>query len=74
MENSQKLPNDITRRLRTLVHDLSNSLETIVQAAYLLGQAKLDARSKQWVQMMDSAAQEAARVNREMREILRSQS
>jgi signal transduction histidine kinase len=73
MEDSQKLPNDITRRLRTLVHDLSNSLETIVQAAYLLGQAKLDAKSKQWVQMMDSAAQEAARVNREMREILRAQ-
>jgi signal transduction histidine kinase len=74
MENSQKLADDIIRRLRTLTHDLSNSLETIVQAAYLLGQAKLDAKSKQWVQMMDSAAQEAARVNREMREILRSQS
>lgn len=74
MQNSQKLADDITRRLRTLTHDLSNSLETIVQAAYLLGQAKLDAKSKQWVQMMDSAAQEAARVNREMREILRSQS
>ena len=73
MEDSQKLPNDITRRLHTLVHDLSNSLETIVQAAYLLGQAKLDAKSKRWVQMMDSAAQEAARVNREMREILRAQ-
>jgi signal transduction histidine kinase len=74
MQNSQKLADDITRRLRTLTHDLSNSLETIVQAAYLLGQAKLDAKSKQWVQMMDSAAQDAARVNREMREILRSQS
>ena len=74
MQNSQKLADDITRRLRTLTHDLSNSLETIVQAAYLLGQAKLDAKNKQWVQMIDSAAQDAARVNREMREILRSQS
>ena len=74
MQNSQKLADDITRRLRTLTHDLSNSLETIVQAAYLLGQAKLDAKSKHWVQMMDSAAHEAARVNSEMREILRSQS
>lgn len=74
MENSQKLPDDITRRLRTLAHDLSNSLETIVQAAYLLGQAKLDAKGKQWVQMIDSASQDAARVTREIREILRSQS
>jgi hypothetical protein len=30
--------------LRALAHDLSNSLEAIMQASYLLGQAKLDPR------------------------------
>ena len=73
METSQKLPDDLTRRLRTLAHDLSNSLETIVQAAYLLGQAKLDAKGRQWVRMIDSASQDAARINHQIREVLRSQ-
>ena len=74
MENSTKLPDDVTHNLRRLAHDLSNSIETILQAAYLLGQAKLDDNSKKWAQLIDTAAQDAARINREIREILRSQS
>jgi signal transduction histidine kinase len=74
MENPTKLPEDVTQNLRRLAHDLSNSIETILQAAYLLGQAKLDANSKKWAQLIDTAAQDAARINREIREILRSQS
>ncbi len=74
MEASRKLPDEVTGRLRMLAHDLSNSLETILQAAYLLGQAKLDANSKKWTQLIDAAAQDAARINREIREILRSRS
>ena len=61
------------RHLRSLAHDLSNSIETILQAAYLLGQAKLDANSQKWTQLIDTAAQDAARINREIREILKSQ-
>ena len=74
MESSRKLPDDVVNNLRTLAHDLSNSLETILQAAYLLGQAKLDGKSKKWTQLIDTAAQDAARINHEIREILRSQS
>lgn len=74
MEASRKLPDEVTGRLHMLAHDLSNSLETILQAAYLLGQAKLDANSKKWTQLIDAAAQDAARINREIREILRSRS
>ena len=48
--------------------------ETILQAVYLLGQCKLDDNGKKWSQLIDTAAQDAARVNREIREILRSQS
>jgi len=59
---------------RKLAHDLSNSLETILQAAYLLGQAELDANSRKWTHMIDQAAHDAARLSREVREILRKQS
>lgn len=58
--------------LRTLAHDLSNSIETIMQAAYLLAQAKLDGNNRKWLELIDKAAQDAARVNREIRELLRT--
>jgi signal transduction histidine kinase len=74
MENPSKLPADVVANLRTLVHDLSNSLETIVQAAYLLGDADLEGKDKKWAQAIDTAARDAARINREIREILREQS
>ncbi len=74
MDDSYKLPPEVNRRLRTLAHDLSNSLETLLQASYLLNQAKLDPNVSKWVQMIDAASQEAVRINREIREILRAQS
>ena len=74
MEDSRKLPADVVVNLRARAHDLSNSLETILHAVYLLGAAPLEGKPKRWVEMIDSAAREAARVNREIREILKSQS
>jgi len=74
MENAQQLPADITRRLRALSHDLSNSLESILHAAYLLGKANLGSEEKQWMKVIDSASEQAARINHQIREILRSQS
>lgn len=73
MEKSQQLAPHVTKQLRALAHDLSNSIETIMQACYLLGQANLEANGKKWVGLIDTAAQEAARINRSIREILRSQ-
>ena len=73
MEDPRKLPDSVTLRLRALTHDLSNSIETILQASYLLGQLKLDPNGKKWAQLIDTATQDAARINREIREILRSQ-
>lgn len=69
-----KIPADLSAELRTLAHDLSNSIETIMQACYLLGQAPLDDTNKKWLSLVDQAARDAARINREIREILRSQS
>ncbi len=59
-------------QMRTLAHDLSNSLEAILQGCYLLGHAKLDADSRRWVQLIDQSSQDAARINREIRKALRT--
>ena len=72
-EKPSNLPEDTTLRLRSLAHDLSNSIETILQASYLLGQLKLDPNGKKWARLIDTATQDAARINRQIREILRSQ-
>lgn len=73
-EEGRNLQSETVARLRTLSHDLSNYIETIMQASYLLAQAKLDDNNKKWLELVDKASQDAARVNREIREILRSQS
>ena len=72
-EESKKSQSETVAKLRILSHDLSNYIETIMQASYLLGQAKLDENNKKWLDLIDKASQDAARVNREIREILRSQ-
>ena len=68
------MPPEINTKLRTLAHDLSNSIETIMQASYLLAQCQLDDNAKKWLGLIDNATRDAARINREIREILRSQS
>ncbi len=73
MEPSLKMSPELNSKLRALAHDLSNSIETVMQAAYLLAQAKLDDTSKKWLELIDNAARDAARINREIRELLRSQ-
>src|ERR1039457_1347051 len=73
MEESKKLQSETITKLRILSHELSNYIETIMQASYLLAQAKLDENNKKWLDLVDKAAQDAARVNREIREMLRSQ-
>ena len=61
-------------QMRTLAHDLSNSIETVMQASYLLAQATLDDTNKRWVELIDKASRDAARINRELRDILRAHS
>jgi hypothetical protein len=74
MAAENKIPLEIARELRGLAHDLSNSLETIIQATYLVSQTELPANTQRWVEMLDQASQEAVVLNRKLREILRSQS
>jgi K+-sensing histidine kinase KdpD len=74
MEHSKKFDPEVSAQLRKLAHDLSNSIETVIQASYLLNQRKLDAQSKKWARMIETAADEAAHINRGIRELLRSHS
>ena len=74
MDESKQPQIDTVTKLRSLAHDLSNSIETIMQASYLLAQTKLDDDSRKWLDLISNAVQEAAQINRDIREILRSQS
>jgi len=71
---SKKIPAELSQQLRKLAHDLSNSMETVMQASYLLGQSSLDENNKKWLALIDQAARDAARINRELRELLRAHS
>lgn len=72
METTTKIPPEINTKLRALAHDLSNSIETIMQASYLLAQMKLEEDAKKWANLVDKAGQDCARINREIRDILRA--
>ena len=75
MENaSDKIPAELARELRTLAHDLSNALETVVQATYLISQAGPPENLRRWVEMIEQASQEAVKINQKLRQVLRSQS
>jgi len=69
-----KIPADLAKELRMLAHDLSNSLETIVQATYLISQSGPHDNTRRWVELIDQASQEAVKINQKLRQILHSQS
>jgi len=71
---SDKIPAELARELRALAHDLSNALETIVQATYLISQSGPPENTRRWVELIGQASQEAVRINQKLRQILREQS
>ena len=73
MENSNNPQLNALDDIRALAHDLSNSLEIILQAAYLLAESELEVKDKRWAEMIDTAARDAAQINHKLLEILRSQ-
>jgi nitrogen-specific signal transduction histidine kinase len=68
------IPLAVSKELRMLAHDLSNSIETIMQATYLLSQSKVDEADRKWIDLIDQATRDAAKINRQIREVLRSHS
>ncbi len=73
-DDPNKLADETVTTLRTLSHDLSNAIENVMQASYLLGQAKLDDQNAKWLALINTATADAARINRQIRDILRSNS
>jgi hypothetical protein len=71
---AEKIPSELAKELRTLAHDLSNALETIVQATYLISQSGPPDNQRRWVELIDQASQDAVQINHKLRQLLRSQS
>jgi hypothetical protein len=69
-ENSPTIPAEQAKEIRRLSHDLSNALEIIVQANYLLGATTHDDAAKQWIKLLDSGVVQAADINRTLREYI----
>ena len=68
------IPAEQATEIRRLSHDLSNALEIIVQANYLLGSMSLDATAKQWVHLLDNGVIQAAEINRSLRDYVATHS
>jgi ABC-type transporter Mla subunit MlaD len=73
-ETPAKIPQDSAEEIRRLAHNLSNALEVILQASYLLQMSNLDDNAKKWATMVDQGTQQAAEINRQLREFIRSRS
>lgn len=76
--NESKMPAEVAEHVRHLSHDLSNALEVVLQTNYLLGMTEGGASSaedsRKWREMMDKGVQQAAHINRQLRDYVRAHS
>lgn len=73
--NASKFPSDLAGPLRTLLHDMSNALEIIVQSEYLLTTvAEMPDNSKDWLGLLSTGTKKAMELNLELREYVRAHS
>lgn len=68
------IPEEQAKEIRRLSHDLSNALEVVLQTSFLLGMVPLDEDAKKWRTMLDGGVQQAAEINRKLREYVRGNS
>lgn len=68
--DTPRIPEEQAKEIRRLAHDLSNALEIIVQANYLLGSTVQDATAKQWTQLLDNGVTQATNINRNLRDYI----
>jgi hypothetical protein len=68
--NASSIPPEHAREIRRLSHDLSNALEIIVQANYLLNAMSHDEAAKQWIQLLDNGVVQATDINRSLRDYI----
>lgn len=65
------IPEEQALEIRRLAHDLSNALEIVIQANYLLSTAGLPEPAEQWTKLLDQGVQQAALIGRELRDYIR---
>jgi hypothetical protein len=71
LPSQQQIPEEVAIEIRRLAHDLSNSLEIIVQTSYLLSMSELKEPASSWLRMLDSGVQKALDLNLELREYVK---
>ena len=65
------IPAELALEIRRIAHDLSNSLEIIVQTSYLLSMAELKEPATEWLRMLDAGVAKALEQNLQLREYLK---
>ena len=65
------IPAETALEMRRIAHDLSNSLEVIVQTSYLLSMAELKGPAADWLRMLDSGVAKALDQNLALREFIK---
>ena len=66
------IPEDLALEIRRIAHELSNSLEVIVQTSYLLSMAELKEPAAEWLRMLDAGVTKALDQNLELREFIKA--
>ena len=69
-----QIPEDLALEIRRMAHDLSNSLEIIVQTSYLLSMAELKEPASDWLRMLDSGVNKALELNLQLRSYIKAHS
>ena len=71
---AEQIPQQPAMHIRTLLHDMSNALEIVVQAEYLLLTADNAEMSREWLSLLSKGTQQAIQLNKELREYVRAHS
>lgn len=66
------IPEELSIEIRRIAHELSNSLEVIVQTSYLLSMAELKDPAAEWLRMLDSGVNKALELNGQLREYIKA--
>ncbi len=70
--SNASIPEELSLEIRRIAHDLSNSLEVIVQTSYLLSMAELKEPAAEWLRMLDGGVSKALVLNEQLREYIKA--
>jgi len=74
LTNTGSIPPELSTEIRRLMHDLSNALEIVLQAGYLLTTADTQEPVKEWIGLLDGGAQQALKIHQQLRDYIRAHS